>query len=75
MIDSERQQLTQQSTSSVGVNQRRWYEPPGSATKNAVSERLFSAAMAVSVSSGSQASSWHTAAGLPLKGAEAKESS
>ena len=34
----------QQLTSTVGVNHRRWYEPPPSGTTNAVSERLFSAA-------------------------------
>ena len=36
-------------------------------TRNAVSERLFSAAIACSVASGSQASSGQTAAGLPAK--------
>ena len=55
------------STSTVGVNQRRC---PGLAVahKNAVSDRLFSAAIACMRSSASQSSSGHTAAGLPVNG-------
>src|SRR5579875_929785 len=53
------------STSVLGVNQRSRYSP-SSGTKKAVSDRLFSAAIACIRASGSQASSGHTAAGLPL---------
>ena len=51
-------------TSLFGVNQRSSKVSPVW-TKNAVSERLFSAAMAWSVASGRQESRGQTAAGLP----------
>ncbi|MGH6980288.1 MAG: hypothetical protein ACREFC_03695 [Stellaceae bacterium] len=55
------------------MNQRSW-KPSSSATKKAVSARLFSAAMACSVASSSHYSSGQTAAGLPEKGFEVKAS-
>jgi hypothetical protein len=54
----------QRSTSSVGVNQRMAHASPSGTTK-AVSERLFSLAMACIRSSGSQCPGRHTAAGFP----------
>ena len=61
------------STSTVGVNQRSAYASP-SRTKKAVSARLFSAAIACMVASGSQRSSGQTAAGLPLNNSPVKAS-
>jgi hypothetical protein len=58
----------------AGVNQRRSKSPPGGSMMNAVSERLFSAAIACSSASGSQSSSGQTAAGLPEKGRSVKAS-
>jgi len=52
------------STSSVGVNQR-MRKPSVSGAKKAVSDRLFSAATACMMASGSQRSNGQTAAGLP----------
>jgi hypothetical protein len=60
-------------TSTPGVNQRS-RQPSPSRTTKAVSERLFSAAIACSVASGSQVSSGMTAAGLPVKTRLAKAS-
>jgi len=54
------------STSVVGVNHRS-ANPSPSGTKNAVSDRLFSAAMACIKGSGSHARSGQTAAGFPAK--------
>ena len=61
------------STSTVGVNQRKLNASP-CAWKNAVSERLFSAAMSCMSASGMSPSSGHTAAGLPAKGRFVKAS-
>ena len=55
------------STSAVGVNQRRLNASP-CGWKNAVSDRLFSAAMSCISASGIGASSGQTAAGLPANG-------
>src|SRR5262249_50476700 len=54
------------STSCTGVNQR-MSNSSSQGTKNAVSDRLFSAAIACMVASGSQELSGQTAAGLPEK--------
>jgi hypothetical protein len=48
------------------VNQRKWKQAPFR-TKNAVSDKLFSAAMDWSVASASHASNGQIAAGLPPK--------
>ena len=61
------------STSASGVNQRSSYSSPAG-TRKAVSDRLFSAATACSRVSSGQASSGHTAAGLPAKRREVKAS-
>jgi hypothetical protein len=62
--------------STVGVNQRRWKSASLSSTGtvNAVSARLFSAAIACMTASSSQRSSGITAAGLPVSARSAKAS-
>lgn len=64
----------QSSTSATGVNQRRSKSPSSLGTKKAVSDRLFSAAMACMRSSSSQLSRGQTAAGLPAKTESVKAS-
>jgi hypothetical protein len=66
----------QRSISTAGVNQRSSQRsPPGERrTRKAVSDRLFSAAMAWSTASGSQPSRGQTAAGLPANWRRVKAS-
>src|SRR4051812_34109131 len=67
----------QSSTSTVGVNQRRPRTSallPRPTSMNAVSERLFSAAIACITASGSGVSTRQTAAGFPANGRSAKAS-